>query len=178
MIDWKYLFMKAAAVLGYTQGYNKTFPMGYKKGIEEGKAEARILVTLLKTYGSFDAIPTAAIHDCMPTMGHHIANQQRVKKAAIKLQAMLEELEMPYINNTVDIVLQYLENDPKISDENCERITAIVDSNSCFGGLISLAEKVDHLDVELFMLKLREPLPNPHLNEYYACLKDEYFVVK
>lgn len=178
MFDWKHLFMKAAVLLGYSEGYNKTFPMGYKKGIEEGKAEARILVTLLKTYGSFDAIPTAAIHDCMPTMGHHIANQQRIKKATIKLQAMLEELGMPYINNTVDMVLKYLENDSSLSDQDCERINAVVESTSCFGGLISLAETVDFLDVELFMRKIREPLPNPHLNEYYACLKDEHFIVK
>jgi hypothetical protein len=174
MFDWKHLFLKAASLMGYAQGYQ----LGQQGGMRVGNHEAQVLILLMKKYGSFDSIPTAEIRERLPAMGKHVSNQQRIKKATIKLQAMLEELNMLPVDATVDIVLQYLENDPNITDENCERITAVLESNSCFGGLISLAETVDFLDVELFMRKIREPLPNPHLDEYYACLKDEYFIVK
>lgn len=174
MFDWKGWGMK----LGMALGYQKGFPEGMSKGQKQGALEAQMFVLLMKQYGSFDAIPTAVIRKEMPAMGHVVANQQLIKLATIRLQVMISEIEMPPINNTVDMVIKFLETDPNLSDEDAAKIDAVLESNSVFGGLISLAEKEDHLDVELFMRKIREPLPNPHLNEYYACLKDDHFAVK
>lgn len=174
MFDWKGWGMK----LGMALGYAKSFPEGFTKGQKQGALEAQMFVLLMKQYGSFDAIPTAVIRKEMPAMGHVVANQQLIKLATIKLQAMIHEIGMPPINNTVDMVIKFLETDPNLSDEDAAKIDAVLESNSVFGGLISLAEQEDHLDIELFMRKIREPLPNPHLNEYYVCLKDEHFTVK
>lgn len=173
MFDWKGWGMKLGVALGYAKG----FPEGLSKGKEQGALEARMLVLLLKQYGSFDAIPTAVIRKEMPAMGHVVANQQLIKLAICRLRDMLVELEMPPVNNTIDTVIKFLETDPSLSDEDAAMIDAVLESSSVFGGLISLAEKKDFLDVELFMRKIREPLPNPHLNEYYACLKNDNFEV-
>lgn len=173
MFDWGRWAMKIGNALGYTKG----FPKGLSDGQQQGRLEAQVMVLLMKQYGSFDAIPTAVIRENMPVMGHVIVNQQLIKLAACKLRDMLEELGMPPINNTIDLVIKFLETDPNLSDEDAAKIDAILESTSVFGGLISLAEKEDFLDVELFMRKIREPLPNPHLNEYYACLKNDCFEV-
>jgi hypothetical protein len=173
MFDWKGWGMK----LGMALGYNKGFPKGYTDGQKQGTLEARMLVLLMKQYGSFDAIPTAVIRKEMPAMGHVVANQQLIKRAVCRLRDLLEEMGMPPINVTIDMVIKFLESDPNLSDEDAAKIDAVLESTSVFGGLISLAEKEDYLDVELFMRKIREPLPNPHLNEYYACLKNDNFEV-
>lgn len=173
MFDWKGWGMK----LGYALGYAKRFPEGFTTGQKQGALEAQMFVLLMKKYGSFDAIPTATIREEMPAMGHVVANQQLIKLATIKLQQMIEEIGMPPINKTVDMVIKFLETDPNLSDEEAAKIDAVLESSSVFGGLISLAEQEDFLDVELFMRKIREPLPNPHLTEYYACLKNDCFEV-
>lgn len=166
------------SALGYKKGSREGFDQGLTEGIQQGKAEARVLAKLMKHYGSFDNIPTAAIREGMPTMGMHVANQQLIKKACVRFMNMLDEIGMPPANNTVDLVIKFLENDPTISDEGCEQITAVLDNPTCFGGLVSLAEIIDHMDVELFMRLIRDPLPNPHLEEYHACLKNDYFTVQ
>lgn len=178
MFDWKHLVIKAASLLGYSQGYQIGYQGAFERGIKSGKLEAQSLAVLMQQYGSFDAIPTAEIHKYLPNTGHIIASQQMIKLATIRLQKIIADIDMPLPDNTVTMVIKFLEYDPSMTVEEAAKIDAVLESNSCFGALISLAEQEDHLDVELFMRRIREPLPTPHLDEYYACLKNEHFVVR
>lgn len=177
-MQWHEVWMKAARYLGYKRGFETGAAKGLEQGKIQGRLEAQVFVQLMQHYGSIDAIPTAVLRKELPGSHHIFIAQQLIKLATIRLQAIIEAIGMPRIDNTVDIVIKFLERDPAMTEEEAAAIDAILDSQSCFGGLISLAERVDHLDVELFMKLIREPLPKPHLNEYYDCLKNDHFIVR
>lgn len=174
MSTWKGWMQKAITYLQYKAGYDK----GYQEGQQKGMFEAAMFVTMMNKYGGIEYIPTRLILEAMPSRGTIIIKQQALKLVTLRLRELVELMDQPPIDETISLIVKFLEYDETLTAEEAEAIDRIVDSLSYFSNLIFLAIKLDGLNMEAMLDKLHLPENKQYLALYYSYMKNEYFVVR